>query len=83
MSAPLEGWLFRTASDREPVRVEPVGGALKLYGTDLATELDLNVFYSKVQRAFSLQDFAGTVNNAEVAQVQMGLDPRTLLLRWR
>jgi hypothetical protein len=39
----------------------------RLSALDFATEEDLNVFYSKVQRAFSLQDFAGTVNNAEVA----------------
>lgn len=39
----------------------------RLTCVDFATEGDLNVFYSKVQRAFSLQDFAGAVNNAEVA----------------
>jgi len=46
----------------------PLTSHHRLTCIDFATELDLNVFYSKVQRAFSLQDFAGTVNNAEVAQ---------------
>jgi hypothetical protein len=40
----------------------------RLTSLEFATQTELNVFYSKVQRAFSLLTFAGTVNNAEVAQ---------------
>lgn len=40
----------------------------RLTALEFATQNELNVFYSKVQRAFSLLTFAGTVNNAEVAQ---------------
>lgn len=40
----------------------------RLTALEFATQLELNVFYSKVQRAFSLLTFAGTVNNAEVAK---------------
>lgn len=39
----------------------------RLSALEYATQPELNVFYSKVQRAFSLLTFSGTVNNAEVA----------------
>ena len=39
----------------------------RLTALEFATQPELNVYYSKVQRAFSLLTFAGTVNNAEVA----------------
>ena len=39
----------------------------RLSAIEFATQSELNVFYSKTQRAFSLLNFSGTVNNAEVA----------------
>ncbi len=39
----------------------------RLTALEYATQVELNTFYSKVQRAFSLLTFSGTVNNAEVA----------------
>ena len=39
----------------------------RLTAVEFATQRELNVFYSKTQRAFSLLTFSGTVNNAEVA----------------
>ncbi len=40
----------------------------RLTALEFATQPELNVYYSKAQRAFSLLTFSGTVNNAEVAQ---------------
>ncbi len=39
----------------------------RLSALKFATTTELNEYYAKVQRAFSLINFAGTVNNAEVA----------------
>jgi hypothetical protein len=39
----------------------------RLTAVEFATQRELNVFYSKTQRAFSFLTFSGTVNNAEVA----------------
>lgn len=40
----------------------------RLSAIEYATQRELNVYYSKVQRAFSLLTFAGTVNNADVVE---------------
>jgi hypothetical protein len=39
----------------------------RLSALKFATTVELNEYYSKIQRAFSLINFSGTVNNAEVA----------------
>lgn len=39
----------------------------RLAALKFATTVELNEYYSKIQRAFSLINFSGTVNNAEVA----------------
>ena len=39
----------------------------RLSAIKFATSVELNEYYSKVQRAFSILNFQGTVNNAEVA----------------
>ena len=45
----------------------PLTSHHRLTALEFATQPELNVFYSKVQRAFSQLTFSGTVNNAEVA----------------
>lgn len=46
----------------------PLTSHHRLTAVEFATQPELNVFYSKVQRAFSTLTFSGTVNNAEVVQ---------------
>jgi hypothetical protein len=45
----------------------PLTSHHRLTALEFATQPELNVYYSKIQRAFSLLNFSGTVNNAEVA----------------